>query len=191
MAGGNMNQCNFIGRLTRDPERRDFQGGSSVVTFGFAFTGQSRKNPQTGQWEDEPCFIDVKTFISKEGKGTGKVVMDYAKKGTQLRVTGRLVLEQWEDKNGGGKRSKHVIYLDEMTLLGQPGDRNGGGNGNGGGGQRASTNGGNYAGNRGGGNGGGQQRGNQQAHQGADGWNADNYEYGGNPPPMEAEDIPF
>jgi single-strand DNA-binding protein len=34
---------------------------------------------------------------------------------------GRLKQENWEDKNGGGKRSKIVLNVDTMQFLGSPG----------------------------------------------------------------------
>jgi single-strand DNA-binding protein len=32
-------------------------------------------------------------------------------------LEGRLHLDQWEDKNGGGKRSKHKLVVDNVQLL--------------------------------------------------------------------------
>ena len=45
-----LNKVMLIGRLTRDPEMILTDKG---VKFGFA-VNNSKKNPQTGQWEDEP-----------------------------------------------------------------------------------------------------------------------------------------
>ena len=54
----NLNKVMLIGRLTRDPEVRTFASGGKVAKFGFAVNNR-RKNATTGQWEDEPVFIDV------------------------------------------------------------------------------------------------------------------------------------
>jgi single-strand DNA-binding protein len=32
-------------------------------------------------------------------------------------LEGKLHLDQWEDKNGGGKRSKHKLVVDNIQLL--------------------------------------------------------------------------
>ena len=57
----NLNKVILIGRLTRDPESRTFSTGGKVTKFGFAVTNR-KKNTQTGQWEDEPMFIDCEAF---------------------------------------------------------------------------------------------------------------------------------
>src|SRR6516164_8587524 len=57
----NLNKVMLIGRLTRDPEVRTFSNGGKVANFGFAVNNR-RKNQSTGQWEDEPVFIDMAVF---------------------------------------------------------------------------------------------------------------------------------
>lgn len=117
----NLNKVHLIGRLTRDPERKEFQGGGAVVNFGLAVNNR-RKN-RAGEWEDEPCFLDCKAFNS-QWKKLGDVVDKYCSKGKQIYVGGHLVLEQWTTQ-GGEKRQKLVIVVDEVQLL----DSRGGGQG--------------------------------------------------------------
>ena len=57
----NFNKVILIGRLTRDPASTPFKSGGMVAKFGFAVTNR-KKNPQNGQWEDDPMFIDVEVF---------------------------------------------------------------------------------------------------------------------------------
>ena len=57
----NLNKVMLIGRLTRDPEVRTFSNGGKVAKFGFAVNNR-KKNQQTGQWEDDPVFLDVEAF---------------------------------------------------------------------------------------------------------------------------------
>jgi single-strand DNA-binding protein len=122
-----------IGRLTRDPEHKTFQGGGGVVNIGLAFTGNTRKNQQTGKWEDEPCFMDGKAFINAEGRGLGDVIMRFCKKGSRVFVAGRIVLEQWADRNTGAKMRAHKFVIERLTLLdGKPEGGNSGGSGYGG-----------------------------------------------------------
>jgi single-strand DNA-binding protein len=125
----NFNKVVLVGRLTRDPETRSFSTGGKVAKIGFAVTNR-RKNSQTGQWEDEPMFIDVEVFNKGDFGKLADLVQDRCRKGTQILVEGRLHLDQWEDKNGGGKRSKHKIVAESIQLLDpRPGDgsRSGGG----------------------------------------------------------------
>jgi single-strand DNA-binding protein len=129
-----LNKVMLIGRLTDNPEPiRSLPSGGSVVKFRFA-VGRSRKNPQTGQWENDPnpLFIDCDAFSRPDSKrNLPDLIAKYAKKGDQMYIEGRLQLDQWEDKNGGGKRSKHKIVVENLEFLGsRSGD---GGDGMGGG----------------------------------------------------------
>jgi single-strand DNA-binding protein len=142
----NFNKVILIGRLTRDPECRTFGNGGKVAKLGFAVTNR-KKNGQTGQWEDEPMFIDVDVFNRGEFGKLADLAQDRLRKGSQILVEGKLHLEQWEDKNGGGKRSKHKIVADNFTFLdGKPQDGAGGMGGGGmSGGGSAPRSGGGYS----------------------------------------------
>ena len=134
-----LNKVMLIGRLTDNPEppRTLPNSGSTVVKFRFA-VGRSKKNPQTGQWENDPnpLYIDCEAFSRPDAKrNLADLITRYAKKGDSLYLEGRLQLDQWEDKNGGGKRSKHKLVVDSLEFLGGKGD-GGGGNEGGEGGSR-------------------------------------------------------
>lgn len=108
----------LLGRLTRDPEVRNFSGGGKVCQIGFA-TNNRKKNAQTGQWEDEPMFIDCKLFQGGQGTGVDNFER-LARKGAQVLLSGRLTLETWDDKATGQKRSKHVVTVSEWQLCDPP-----------------------------------------------------------------------
>ena len=112
----NFNKVVLIGRLTRDPETRAFASGGMVAKFGFAVTNR-RKNTQTGQWEDEPMFIDVEVYNRGEFGKLADMIRDRCHKGSQIMLEGRLHLDQWDDKTTGQKRSKHKIVADNIQLL--------------------------------------------------------------------------
>ena len=164
-----LNKVMLMGRLTADPEAPRVlpNSGSTVVKFRMA-VGRSRKNPQTGQWDPDPnpLYIDCEVFSRPDAKrNLCDVVSRYVRRGDPLFVEGRLQLDEWEDKNGGGKRSKHKIVVDSIELLGgKSGDGGMGDEGGAGGGMStgmARGGGGNYggggggSGNYGGGGGGG------------------------------------
>ena len=100
----NLNKVILIGRLTRDPESRTFTNGGKVTKIGFAVTNR-RKNGQTGQWEDEPMFIDCEVFNRGETGKLADLVADRCRKGSQIMIEGKLHLDQWDDKATGAKRS--------------------------------------------------------------------------------------
>ena len=76
----NLNKVMLIGRLTRDPEMRTFANGGKVAKFGFAVNNR-KKNQQTGQWEDEPVFLDVEAFNRETGRKLADLVEQYLRKG--------------------------------------------------------------------------------------------------------------
>lgn len=121
----NLNKVMLIGRLTRDPEVRTFGNGGKVAHFGFAVNIR-KKNQQTGQWEDEPVFLDIEAFNRQTGRQLADQVEQYFKKGAQFYLEGHLRLDQWQDKNDGSKRSKLKIVLDDFQFFEPRAEGNGG-----------------------------------------------------------------
>jgi single-strand DNA-binding protein len=122
----NLNKVMLIGRLTRDPDVRTFSNGGKVARFGFAVNNR-KKNQQTGQWEEDPVFIDVEAFNRGETGKTADLVEQYLTKGRQIFIDGHLRLDQWTDKEGGQKRSKLVVVVDNIQFLEPRPDGAGGG----------------------------------------------------------------
>jgi single-strand DNA-binding protein len=111
----NLNKVMLIGRLTRDPEVRTFTTGGKVAAFGFAVNNK-KKNQATGQWEDEPVYIDVKAFNRETGRKLADVVEQYMRKGQQFYLEGHLTLEQWTSKEGQ-KQSKLKVILEDFQFF--------------------------------------------------------------------------
>ncbi len=113
---GNLNKVMLIGRLTRDPEIKEFSNGGKVANIGFA-VNNSRKNQQTGQWEDVPVWVELKAFNRETGRKTADIAAKYLRKGQQIYVEGHLVLEEWAGKEDGKKQTKMVVYVDDFQFL--------------------------------------------------------------------------
>ncbi len=111
----NLNKVMLIGRLTRDPEVRTFASGGKVAHFGFAVNNR-RKNPSTGQLEDDPVFLDVEAFNRGEYSKLADSVEQYFRKGKQFFLEGHLKLDQWTGQDGQ-KRSRLKIVLDQFQFL--------------------------------------------------------------------------
>lgn len=99
------NRVILMGNLTRDPELRHTPNGMSVASFGLAI------NRQTSGGE-EVTFVDV-TVWDKQADTVAK----FMTKGRLVLIEGRLRQEKWEDKNGGGTRSKLVVIAERVTFL--------------------------------------------------------------------------
>ncbi len=111
-----INRVVIVGNLTRDPEIRPLPSGSNVVELGVA-VNHRYKNRQTDQWVEEPNYFNVVVFGAQ-----GDACAQYLSKGRPVAVDGRLRWSSWEDKNGGGKRSKIDIVADTVQFLGSRGD---------------------------------------------------------------------
>ena len=104
-----INRVNISGNLTRDPELRQTQGGMAILSIGVAVNDR-RKNPQTGEWEDVPNFVDCVMFGSRAEK-----LAQYLAKGTKVAIEGKLRWSQWE--KDGAKRSKLEVIVDEIEFM--------------------------------------------------------------------------
>lgn len=106
-----INRVVVSGNLTRDPELRATPGGTQVLGFGVAVNDR-RRNQQTGEWEDYPNFIDC-TMFGNRAEALSRIL----RKGMKVAIEGKLRYSSWEDKNGGGRRSKVEIIPDEVVLM--------------------------------------------------------------------------
>jgi single-strand DNA-binding protein len=120
----NLNKVMLIGRLTRDPEVRTFSNGGKVAKIGFAVNNR-KKDQATGQWVDDPVYLDIDAFNRETGRKLADLVEQYLKKGHQAYIEGNLVLDQWTDKDGQ-KRSKLKIVLQDLQFLEPRADGDGG-----------------------------------------------------------------
>jgi single-strand DNA-binding protein len=113
--------------LTRDPQLKYLPTtNTAVAEFGIA-VNRKWKAP-TGEDREEVCFVDCSAF----GK-TGELINQYFQKGKPIFVEGRLKLDQWEDKQGGGKRSKLSVVVENFQFIGGRDGAGPGGPGGGGG----------------------------------------------------------
>jgi single-strand DNA-binding protein len=118
------NKVILMGNLTRDPELRYTPNNTAICKFGLA-VNRRFKDGQTGEWKEEPTFVDVTIFGAR-----GEAFQRFHTKGKPAFVEGSLRLDTWEDKNGGGKRSKLYVVAENWEFVGPGG---GGGRGDPGG----------------------------------------------------------
>ena len=101
----------LCGNVTRDPELRTTPNGAQVCSFSLAVNRVYKDASGTNQ--EEVSFFDITAW----GK-VGETIAQYAKKGTGMLVSGRLTQRSWEDKNGGGKRSRVEVVLEDFNFIG-------------------------------------------------------------------------
>lgn len=104
-----INIVTISGNLTRDPELRQ-ASSTSILSFGVAVNDR-RRNPQSGQWENVPNFVDCIVFGSRADALAGLL-----HKGSKVAIDGKLRYSSWEGKDGK-KRSKLEVVVNELELM--------------------------------------------------------------------------
>lgn len=102
-----LNTVSIGGNLCRDAELRATASGMAVLTFSVA-VNESRKNQQTGEYEDYPNYVDCTMFGRR-----AESVSRYLTKGTYVALTGRLHQNRWQNKDGQN-RSKLEVTVDNI-----------------------------------------------------------------------------
>ncbi|MGN0039164.1 MAG: single-stranded DNA-binding protein [Coriobacteriales bacterium] len=179
-----INKVMISGNTTRDAELRSTAGGTPVLTFGVAVN--ERRRNMNNEWEDYANFIDCSLFGRR-----AEALAQYLTKGTKVAIEGRLHYSSWEDRNGGGRRSKVEVYVDELEFLSARNNNGGsqyGGSQSYGGGQSRNS-GQSYGGGQAYANNGGQAYANSNA--GADSQRAQYISEAPAPAAYNDEDIPF
>lgn len=114
-----INRVVLVGRPTRDPEFKSTASGRPLLSFRLAFNTRG-KNQQSGEWEDQPNYIDVTLWGTK-----AEALRDILKKGSLIGVDGKLRWREWESPSGE-KRSAIDIQADDVSFVGPKSTEQGG-----------------------------------------------------------------
>ena len=104
-----INITTVSGRLTRDPETREFQNSSKC---GFS-AACGRKFKVGDETREETMFLECELW-----NNAGEYFAKVARKGARVIVSGRLKLEQWE--KDGVKRQMHKLVVESFQLIDYP-----------------------------------------------------------------------
>lgn len=108
-----LNAVYLVGRVGKDPEVKYFESGSVLCNLTLAVNRLS-KNKET-DWFDLEIW----------GK-TAEIAANYVRKGSQIGIQGSLRMDSWNDRTTGTSRSKPLIRVDKLDLLGSKRDSEGG-----------------------------------------------------------------
>lgn len=103
-----INSVTLVGRVVRDLEVKTTNSGKSVASFALAVDGYGKDAPAN--------FIDCVAWNK-----AAEILGEYATKGKQIGITGRIQTRPWEDKEGN-KRKATEIVIDQFQLLGSKGE---------------------------------------------------------------------
>ena len=106
-----LNRCEFIGRLGKDPEIRFLPAGDAVANFSIA-VGKSWKDKASGDKKEETTWVPLTIF----GK-LAEVAGEYLKKGAQIYAAGEFHVRKYQDKQGND-RYVTEIRVERFQMLG-------------------------------------------------------------------------
>ncbi len=105
-----LNVVHLVGRVGGDPDVKYFESGSVRCSLTLAVNRQTSKS-------DDPDWFNLELW----GK-TAEIAANYVRKGRLIGVSGSLKIDTWTDRNTGANRSKPVIRVDRLELLGSKRD---------------------------------------------------------------------
>lgn len=105
----NMNKCEIIGHLSKEPELRFTPNGKPVCNFSvpvnrYFVNGEGEKIQNTD-------WFDVVTFNKQ-----AEVCNQFLSKGKLVYVSGRVQLNKWETKDGK-QGSRLELYAERVVFL--------------------------------------------------------------------------
>lgn len=107
-----INRVTLIGRLTADPVQKQTPNGVSVCSVGLAVNEKFKDN-------ENVHFFNL-VFWQK----SSEILCQYAEKGQQIAVDGRLQQRRWQDRDGNN-RSMIEVVVQAFEFLAKPSGKNG------------------------------------------------------------------
>jgi single-strand DNA-binding protein len=103
LVSGQINIINIAGRTGKDTEVRYFESGACKAENSLAV----RRTKEQRDW-----------FNLEFWDKTAEVAGNYVRKGGLIAVSGQLKFEEWTDRGTGELRSKPVVNVQQLDLLG-------------------------------------------------------------------------
>lgn len=114
MARG-INKVTLVGNLGQDPEVKHLSNGNAVANFTIA-TSENWKDKQTGESKERTEWHRIVVY----GK-LAEIAGEYAKKGSQVYIEGKLQTRKWQDQSGQERYTTEIVISSlggELQILG-------------------------------------------------------------------------
>ncbi|NPD70278.1 single-stranded DNA-binding protein (plasmid) [Lichenicola cladoniae] len=119
---GSVNKVILVGNLGKDPEVRNAQNGSKIVTFTLA-TSESWNDKASGERKEKTEWHRIVIFNDR----IADVAERFLTKGRKVYIEGSLQTRKWTDQSGQDKYTTEIVidrFRGELTLL-DSGNRDG------------------------------------------------------------------
>jgi single-strand DNA-binding protein len=101
-----VNVVTLVGRVGTDPDVKYFESGTVVCNLTLAVKRRSSR-------DDKPDWFNLELW----GRNA-EIAANYVRKGSLIGISGSLKFDQWQDRSTGAMRSKPVVRVDRLDLLG-------------------------------------------------------------------------
>lgn len=105
------NQATLIGNLGRDPEMKFSPNGQPKTEFSMA---TSRSWKKDDQWQEAVTWHNICVWGEKAER-----IAEWARKGMQVLVVGRIDNRSWDDEKTGQKKYRSEVIADVVYRLGK------------------------------------------------------------------------
>lgn len=105
-----LNAVTLVGRVGGDPDIKYFESGAVKCNLTLAVKRLTRNS-------DEPDWFNLELWDK-----AAQTAADYVRKGSLIGVTGALKFDHWQDRNTGANRSRPIIRVTRLELLGSKRD---------------------------------------------------------------------
>ena len=121
MSSLNLNKVILGGRLTADPELKQTQSGTPVVSFSIAINRRYQSKNADGAQAQQADFINVVAW-----RQTAEFISRYFRRGSAICVTGSIQTRTWQDQQGQ-KRYATEVVADEAMFVDSKNENSAGG----------------------------------------------------------------
>ena len=104
-----INVVHLVGRVGTNPDMKYFDSGNVICRLTLAVDRRKR--------DSGPDWFNLELW----GK-TAEIANSFVRKGKQIAVRGSLKMDSWNDSSTGKPRSRPVINVDDLQLLGSKRD---------------------------------------------------------------------
>ena len=107
------NQVILSGSVVRDPELHFTNNGNAVTNFTIrVVTGKKREDSDDFA---PSAFVDVACWNTSSGGKLAENVAESIRDKDRVVVVGKLIQDEWEDKESGAKRTKLKVLAFEVS----------------------------------------------------------------------------
>ena len=111
MSSLNLNKVILGGRLTADPELKQTQSGTPVVSFSIAINRRFQSKSADGTQAQQADFINVVAW-----RQTAEFISRYFRRGSAICITGSIQTRSWQDQQGQNRYAPEVVADEAMFV---------------------------------------------------------------------------